>query len=226
MAKYPDFVSRSIKKVLSGRNLASSDKAKYSFQLLNAVVQNHDAIVGILNSSVQKPSVILLRPQLESLIKGVWLLLCVDSDNELSSFLNNRNGTSFQSECKQCGKKGKKRPPREKSLQSYVDDIIETNPTIGGKLDWFRSEYLRHFNSFTHGGLVFLKLGFDEERSMISDRLEDSIANEVYLLSAEYAVLAADLIGSCFDENTTRDLRYLCINKLTAFLAELNSHTL
>ncbi len=226
MAKYPDFVSRSIKKVLSGRNLASSDKAKYSFQLLNAVVQNHDAIVGILNSSVQKPSVILLRPQLESLIKGVWLLLCVDSDDELSSFLNNRNGASFQSECKQCGKKGKKRPPREKSLQSYVDDINETNPTIGGKLDWFRGEYLRHFNSFTHGGLVFLKLGFDEERSMISDRLEDSIANEVYLLSAEYAVLAADLIGSCFDENTTRDLRYLCINKLTAFLAELNSHTL
>ncbi|PHQ75187.1 MAG: hypothetical protein COB74_05210 [Shewanella sp.] len=225
MTKYPDYVSRSIKRVLSGRSLDPSDKAKYSFQLLNAVVQNHEAIVVILNSSVQKPSLILLRPQLEALIKGVWLLLCVKSDDVLASFLNNKNGVSSKRECEQCGKKSKKRY-RNKSLESYVDDLVKANLAIGKKLDKFKSDYLQCFNNFTHAGLAFLEQGLDEEYTKITDQLEEGIANEVYILSAEYAVLAADLIGSCFDESAIRDIRRLCINELTPFLSEINSRFL
>ncbi|RTR39817.1 hypothetical protein EKG38_08505 [Shewanella canadensis] len=219
--KFNNTITNETRDVLYGMQINQELRSVYTFQLLNTVLQNHDALVTILNSSIQKPAYILLRTQFESLVKGMWLHLCAKDDEQIVKFLNNKDKIQSIYSCNSCGSESSQ--SRERSLQNRIKEIGTKRKDVHKCLSQFKSAYWQAFNAYTHAGLTFLDKGIDGERDMVSDQISECQAAELYSLSCKFTILAISEIGNCFDNDILYQLRHMCKDTFDPYLKDFNS---
>lgn len=167
------------------QNLAIESASKWhitSAASLNASLSVGIAIVHLLHQTPDQyfPAFALSRVQFESLVKGMWLRTCCDSDTTHKLFLDNElKGNRID-------KKGRR---KSKELGEFIEDI-ESKPDYDStiKISSYKSKYWNYLNSMTHCGLQAVARQVDN--GMIRSRFSDADLEHLIKATHAYTCLA------------------------------------
>ncbi|GAB2885305.1 hypothetical protein GCM10027046_12160 [Uliginosibacterium flavum] len=152
--------------LLDGYSFEPNERSQLSASFLSLVIRHQRAINDLFSLKHGNSALALLRPQTESLVRGLWFRRCA-TQAELTAFI-----------------KSEKIPPLPKMIAS-----IETTPGYkNGTLKIYKERTYKQLCGFTHGGnLQFFYLNTDGEvRSAIPLEVVDNSLND----AARIALLA------------------------------------
>lgn len=155
---------------LNGVSLSSDDRPRLSAAAFDVAHEHHKAIVLLIHNRLIGSAFALVRPLLESYLRGEWILNCA-SDRGLALVIAD-----------------KKRP----GFDQLVDDLEALEGFREGVLSQFKGRTWNVLNSYSHSGFLQLVRRLTEET--VEPNYDDEELTEVLRFSAAFALVAA--VGS------------------------------
>ncbi|HTP66452.1 MAG TPA: hypothetical protein VMJ66_13755, partial [Geobacteraceae bacterium] len=116
--------------MIEGATFPTTNRHRVAISLLHLCLEHHQGIHVLIDQNVIGSAFALLRPQLETYVRGVWFHHCAE-DEQIQTFLEGGD------------------PPRFGNLIEAIEQIEGFDC---GTLSDIKNTVYRNLNDFTHGG--------------------------------------------------------------------------
>ncbi len=158
--------------LVDGVSFETTSRLRVSVSLFHLCVEHQKGIHVLVEHGVIGSAFVLLRPQYEAYIRGMWFHRCA-TDDQVLRFLDG------------------KEPPKVRDLEEAVQKLEGFEKKVLGE---YRKEIWRNLNDFTHGGTIQVKARNTKDE-IISNYFPEHIAG-LLQLAATLSLLASVAIAS------------------------------
>jgi hypothetical protein len=155
---------------LNGLSLVASERTKLSAAAFDIAHEHHKAIVLLIHNKLPGSAFALVRPLLESYLRGEWILHCA-SDQDIAKIIRDERRVTFE---------------------QLVNDIEALEGFRVGALSRLKGRTWNTLNSYTHSGFMQLVRRLTSET--IEANYDDDELVEVLRFCSSFAIVSA--IGS------------------------------
>jgi len=181
-------------KKLKGIDVSADDRIRLSIALIDISFEHYYSLSKLVEMKLYGSAAALLRPQMESYIKGLWLK-SEATDGEVSNFKSNGQ---LKSRTKKNGKK-----KANKFFYEYIDELSSIDTDLQEVLKMNKDDVWAALNGYTHGGLIAVSRRFKD--GQIKSNYDDKTVDNLAHFANQYAVFALSFLGGLENGVPLRD---------------------
>lgn len=163
--------------IIECANFPTTNRLRVAISLLHLCVEHHQGIHVLVVQGVIGSAFALLRPQLETYVRGVWFYHCA-SDEQILAFLDGGE------------------PPKFGAL---IEAIEKIDGFDSGTLSDIKRMAYRNLNDFTHGGSTQVKARNSQDEVVSSYRQEHIVG--LVASATALSLMASIAIAVAVDDN-------------------------